>query len=596
MCECACVRVCVRASARGAGIALAQRACGECAAPRCHFPPTFRVPSQGADVRVELENVPDDVFGIDVYVDGVAVEGCVESIAALSPVRCEAVLLIPPGFGVDHTLAVYNKHLQLISKPVHYVYTPPVIDSISAVGMSAGNVLICGSSLGGGPAEEAPLPAVWINGVRAANVSVREPHTQLTCDVPMGAEDLHFVVELDAQRSDVYTLTRAVPRVTSVSPSLVHLPLPAGGARLTLHGVNFPHAGNLRVALTDHELTLRDVHVVPEGTSLTCTLPHDAPCSFADGVLTSVCVFADGIPIADSQTITFMDAARAAAAAAAAATMASEGGTTPAVPDTGNGGMKRRASAGSNKPGGVTPGASAPRSMRASLVSSPLARTFTVGAASPASSSAGAAGAAGNVHSVDAGLSLASVGDLEQQSARVASALARVNSAMSGLSNGAVAPGSASSTSTPAGTVPPPRSRAGSADSSTTAGASSGAQSSDGATLTTVAATSPAAGTHGQPSSTSDAHGSSKWFPDTPACQACGNDFTWARRRHHCRVCGACVCADCSPMRAKLNPSKPPARICKGCNARVGVVRQMADTLIAVHKLRANVPPIMFDI
>ena len=38
------------------------------------------------------------------------------------------------------------------------------------------------------------------------------------------------------------------------------------------------------------------------------------------------------------------------------------------------------------------------------------------------------------------------------------------------------------------------------------------------------------------------------WIPDakTGSCMRCGRTFGWRRRRHHCRLCGRCVCASCS--------------------------------------------------
>lgn len=38
------------------------------------------------------------------------------------------------------------------------------------------------------------------------------------------------------------------------------------------------------------------------------------------------------------------------------------------------------------------------------------------------------------------------------------------------------------------------------------------------------------------------------WIPDgkVDACMRCGRMFGWRRRRHHCRLCGRCVCASCS--------------------------------------------------
>lgn len=38
------------------------------------------------------------------------------------------------------------------------------------------------------------------------------------------------------------------------------------------------------------------------------------------------------------------------------------------------------------------------------------------------------------------------------------------------------------------------------------------------------------------------------WIPDskTDSCMRCGRTFGWRRRRHHCRLCGRCVCHSCS--------------------------------------------------
>jgi FYVE zinc finger len=45
------------------------------------------------------------------------------------------------------------------------------------------------------------------------------------------------------------------------------------------------------------------------------------------------------------------------------------------------------------------------------------------------------------------------------------------------------------------------------------------------------------------------------WIPDgkTNECMRCSKLFGWRRRRHHCRLCGRCVCADCSG-RVSLDP------------------------------------------
>ncbi|KAJ7604394.1 hypothetical protein FB45DRAFT_957079 [Roridomyces roridus] len=63
------------------------------------------------------------------------------------------------------------------------------------------------------------------------------------------------------------------------------------------------------------------------------------------------------------------------------------------------------------------------------------------------------------------------------------------------------------------------------------------------------------------------------WIPDekTEGCMRCGRPFGWRRRRHHCRLCGRCVCAGCSERtffisdpNTKDDASKP-ARACNAC-------------------------------
>ena len=42
------------------------------------------------------------------------------------------------------------------------------------------------------------------------------------------------------------------------------------------------------------------------------------------------------------------------------------------------------------------------------------------------------------------------------------------------------------------------------------------------------------------------------WASDVTSndCSLCRTEFTWLRRRHHCRRCGLLVCDDCSKVRA----------------------------------------------
>ncbi|EGO20548.1 hypothetical protein SERLADRAFT_417762, partial [Serpula lacrymans var. lacrymans S7.9] len=65
------------------------------------------------------------------------------------------------------------------------------------------------------------------------------------------------------------------------------------------------------------------------------------------------------------------------------------------------------------------------------------------------------------------------------------------------------------------------------------------------------------------------------WIPDAKisSCMRCGQAFGWRRRRHHCRLCGRCVCAGCSektffiadPTSPTSSNSGKPARACDEC-------------------------------
>jgi hypothetical protein len=63
-----------------------------------------------------------------------------------------------------------------------------------------------------------------------------------------------------------------------------------------------------------------------------------------------------------------------------------------------------------------------------------------------------------------------------------------------------------------------------------------------------------------------------KWTADreAPRCELCKADFHLLNWRHHCRKCGRCICADCSPdvswrpLPALLGHSEP-TRHCKLC-------------------------------
>ncbi|KAF8877905.1 hypothetical protein BD779DRAFT_1556237 [Infundibulicybe gibba] len=62
------------------------------------------------------------------------------------------------------------------------------------------------------------------------------------------------------------------------------------------------------------------------------------------------------------------------------------------------------------------------------------------------------------------------------------------------------------------------------------------------------------------------------WIPDekTEGCMRCGKSFGWRRRRHHCRLCGRCVCAGCSGRTFFISDpnskdASKPARACDAC-------------------------------
>ncbi|PVF98226.1 hypothetical protein CPB86DRAFT_758889 [Serendipita vermifera] len=63
------------------------------------------------------------------------------------------------------------------------------------------------------------------------------------------------------------------------------------------------------------------------------------------------------------------------------------------------------------------------------------------------------------------------------------------------------------------------------------------------------------------------------WVPNSKAdsCIRCGGVFNWRRRRHHCRLCGNCVCANCSGKtfftvkKVGTKESFEAARACNSC-------------------------------
>ncbi|EIN14293.1 hypothetical protein PUNSTDRAFT_96046 [Punctularia strigosozonata HHB-11173 SS5] len=76
------------------------------------------------------------------------------------------------------------------------------------------------------------------------------------------------------------------------------------------------------------------------------------------------------------------------------------------------------------------------------------------------------------------------------------------------------------------------------------------------------------------------------WVPDakTEACMRCGRPFGWRRRRHHCRLCGRCVCAACSDQTfyvadsSESGAKNKPARACNACYETVFPVIEVEPT------------------
>ena len=67
-------------------------------------------------------------------------------------------------------------------------------------------------------------------------------------------------------------------------------------------------------------------------------------------------------------------------------------------------------------------------------------------------------------------------------------------------------------------------------------------------------------------------HEAPVWVPDDAhtACALCATEFTFLKRRHHCRHCGSVICGDCSRHRFLLpHIDKKPSRICDICHTKL---------------------------
>ncbi|KAI0778931.1 hypothetical protein BD413DRAFT_512914 [Trametes elegans] len=81
------------------------------------------------------------------------------------------------------------------------------------------------------------------------------------------------------------------------------------------------------------------------------------------------------------------------------------------------------------------------------------------------------------------------------------------------------------------------------------------------------------------------------WVPDgkTESCMRCGRTFGWRRRRHHCRLCGRCVCGSCSSKTFFIvdptakDASSKSARACEACYDTVfPLLEQPPDSQVTV--------------
>jgi len=68
---------------------------------------------------------------------------------------------------------------------------------------------------------------------------------------------------------------------------------------------------------------------------------------------------------------------------------------------------------------------------------------------------------------------------------------------------------------------------------------------------------------------------SPRWKPDVDSCEVCSTMFGIMNRRHHCRVCGSCVCSLCSPNKISLpHVDDHPVRACVRCFEAKGTTQE----------------------
>ena len=80
-----------------------------------------------------------------------------------------------------------------------------------------------------------------------------------------------------------------------------------------------------------------------------------------------------------------------------------------------------------------------------------------------------------------------------------------------------------------------------------------------------------------------------KFHRNTKTCERCQVEFSLFNRRHHCRVCGYCVCKDCSKNRAYVGADE--VRVCSYClHAHSPQGKQQEDRTISSEQYYSRKP------
>ena len=58
------------------------------------------------------------------------------------------------------------------------------------------------------------------------------------------------------------------------------------------------------------------------------------------------------------------------------------------------------------------------------------------------------------------------------------------------------------------------------------------------------------------------------WLPDEKVseCPVCGDEFSFWKRKHHCRICGGVFCDTCSTNRVRTAGNSSMVRCCDACS------------------------------